>query len=84
MALKKAWMTDEIRNEIQKKNKLYAKASKNKDGKEWEEFKDMRNKVTRLIRDAKNEYNSKNPTKVSHNIFVYRLMFLLVRIKLDV
>ncbi|KAJ8682781.1 hypothetical protein QAD02_018573 [Eretmocerus hayati] len=59
--LKKPWMTDEIRTEIQKKNRLYAKAKKNKDAKEWEEFKDLRNKVTRMIRDAKNEYLAKNP-----------------------
>lgn len=56
LELKKPWMTDEIRSEIQKKNKLYAKAKKNKDAKEWGEFKDLRNKVTRMIRDAKNEY----------------------------
>ncbi|XP_043271031.1 uncharacterized protein [Venturia canescens] len=61
LEMKKPWMTDEIRNEIQKKNKLYAKGRKNKDAKEWEEFKDLRNKVTRMIRDAKNEYLAKNP-----------------------
>ncbi|XP_003424627.2 nuclear fragile X mental retardation-interacting protein 1 isoform X1 [Nasonia vitripennis] len=61
LELKKPWMTDEIRSEIQKKNKLYAKAKKNKDAKEWEEFKDLRNKVTRMIRDAKNEFLAKNP-----------------------
>lgn len=63
-------MTDEIRGEIQRKNKLYAKAKKNKDAKEWEEFKDLRNKVTRMIKDAKNEYFSKNPDQVCP-YFVY-------------
>ncbi|XP_015178285.1 PREDICTED: nuclear fragile X mental retardation-interacting protein 1-like isoform X2 [Polistes dominula] len=61
LELKKPWMTDEIRSEIQKKNKLYAKAKKNKDAKEWGEFKDIRNKVTRMIRDAKNDYLAKHP-----------------------
>ncbi|KAL6258607.1 hypothetical protein P5V15_010561 [Pogonomyrmex californicus] len=61
LELKKPWMTDEIRNEIQRKNKLYAKAKKNKDAGEWKEFKDLRNKVTRMIRDAKNEYLAKHP-----------------------
>ncbi|XP_076302471.1 FMR1-interacting protein NUFIP1 [Lasioglossum baleicum] len=61
LELKKPWMTDEIRSEIQKKNKLYAKAKKNKDAKEWEEFKDLRNKVTRMIREAKNDYLTKHP-----------------------
>ncbi|XP_053995760.1 FMR1-interacting protein NUFIP1-like isoform X1 [Hylaeus anthracinus] len=61
LELKKPWMTDEIRSEIQKKNKFYAKAKKNKDAKEWEEFKDLRNKVTRMIRDAKNDYLAKHP-----------------------
>ncbi|XP_012286944.1 nuclear fragile X mental retardation-interacting protein 1 [Orussus abietinus] len=65
LELKKPWMTDEIRNEIQKKNKLYAKAKKNKDAKEWEEFKDLRNKVTRMIRDAKNEYLAKHPEQAN-------------------
>ncbi|XP_044007895.1 nuclear fragile X mental retardation-interacting protein 1-like isoform X2 [Aphidius gifuensis] len=63
--LKKPWMTDEIRSEIQKKNKLYAKAKKNKDAKEWDEFKDLRNKVTRMIRDAKNDYLIKNPDQAA-------------------
>ncbi|EZA60852.1 hypothetical protein DMN91_008060 [Ooceraea biroi] len=61
LELKKPWMTDDIRNEVQKKNKLYAKAKKNKNAVEWEEFKDLRNKVTRMIRDAKNEYFAKHP-----------------------
>ncbi|XP_011883131.1 PREDICTED: nuclear fragile X mental retardation-interacting protein 1 [Vollenhovia emeryi] len=61
LELKKPWMTDEIRNEIQRKNKLYAKAKKNKEAVEWEEFKDIRNRVTRMIRDAKNEYLAKHP-----------------------
>ncbi|XP_033329082.1 FMR1-interacting protein NUFIP1 isoform X2 [Megalopta genalis] len=61
LELKKPWMTDEIRSEIQKKNKLYAKSKKNKDAKEWEEFKDLRNKVTRMIREAKNDYLAKHP-----------------------
>lgn len=67
LELKKPWMTDEIRSEIQKKNKLYAKAKKNKgdkDAKEWEEFKDLRNKVTRLIKEAKTAYFAKNPEQV--------------------
>ncbi|XP_014484087.1 PREDICTED: DNA-binding protein K10-like isoform X2 [Dinoponera quadriceps] len=64
LELKKPWMTDEIRTEIQKKNKLYAKAKKNKDAVEWEEFKDLRNKVTRMIRDAKNEYLTKHPEQL--------------------
>lgn len=69
-------MTDEIRSEIQKKNKLYAKAKKNKDAKEWEEFKDLRNKVTRMIRDAKNDYLAKHPEQVSfHLIFVHILVY---------
>ena len=71
LELKKPWMTDEIRNEIQKKNKLYAKAKKNKDAKEWEEFKDLRNKVTRMIRDAKNDYLAKHPEQVSFSFNFY-------------
>ncbi|XP_012219687.2 FMR1-interacting protein NUFIP1 isoform X1 [Linepithema humile] len=59
--LKKPWMTDEIRNEIQKKNKLYAKAKKSKILADWTEFKDMRNKVTKMIREAKSDYVAKHP-----------------------
>ncbi|XP_058791800.1 FMR1-interacting protein NUFIP1-like [Phymastichus coffea] len=61
LELKKPWMTEEIRTEIQKKNKLYAKAKKNKDTNEWKEFKHFRNKVIRMIRNAENEYYAKNP-----------------------
>lgn len=68
-------MTDEIRNEIQRKNKLYAKAKKNKDAVEWEEFKDLRNKVTRMIRDAKNEYLAKHPEQVSFFCLYYAKFF---------
>lgn len=67
-------MTDEIRSEIQKKNKLYAKAKKNKDAKEWGEFKDLRNKVTRMIRDAKNEYLAKHPEQVT----IFRFIFIQI------
>jgi NAD-dependent DNA ligase len=63
-------MTDEIRNEVQKKNKLYAKAKKNRNAVEWEEFKDLRNKVTRMIRDVKNEYFAKHPEQVFFIIVV--------------
>ena len=69
-------MTDEIRNEIQKKNKLYAKAKKNKDAKEWDEFKDLRNKVTRMIRDAKNDYLAKNPEQVCTFPIIFMAFFL--------
>lgn len=65
LELKKPWMTNEIRSEIQKKNKLYAKAKKSQDAVEWKEFKDLRNKVTRMIRDAKNEYLLEHPEQVS-------------------
>ncbi|XP_029174879.1 LOW QUALITY PROTEIN: nuclear fragile X mental retardation-interacting protein 1-like [Nylanderia fulva] len=60
--IKKPWMTDEIRHEIQKKTRLYLRAKKiKKNTVEWQEFRDTRNKVTRMIRDAKNEYLAKHP-----------------------
>lgn len=69
-------MTDAIRTEIQKKNKLYTKARKSKDAKEWESFKDLRNKVTRMIRDAKNEYIEKHP----ENKVFYKLLKLFFKL----
>lgn len=63
-------MTDEIRNEIQKKNKLYVRAKKSKSAAEWDEFKDIRNKVTRMIRDAKNEFLSKHPEQVFFSLYI--------------
>lgn len=66
-------MTDEIRNEIQKKNKLYSKAKKSKISADWEEFKDMRNKVTKMIREAKSEYVANHPEQVS---FFFSLLCL--------
>lgn len=78
--MKKPWMTNEIRSVIQKKNKLYAKAKKNKDAKEWEEFKDLRNKVTRMIRDAKSEYFTKHPDQVflNFNYFFSNLVSIFI------
>lgn len=66
-------MTDEIRHEIQKKTRLYLKAKKyqNKNTVEWQEFRDTRNKVTRMIRDAKNEYFAKHPEQVSFLSVLY-------------
>lgn len=61
-------MTDEIQNEIQKKNKLYTKAKKTKTPADWEEFKEMRNKVTKMIREAKSEYVAKNSEQVSFSL----------------
>lgn len=56
-------MSDEIRAEIQKKNKQHAKAKKAKDPQAWEEFKNLKNKVTKMIRDARAEYLAKNPSE---------------------
>ena len=74
LELKKPWMTGEIRNEIQKKNKLYAKL---KNAKEWGEFKDLRNKVTKMIRDAKNDYLTKNSEQVCTSAIKYLCRFFV-------
>ncbi|KAB7503362.1 hypothetical protein Anas_07264 [Armadillidium nasatum] len=63
--LNKPWVTEAIKNEILKKHKLHQKAKKARSKKEWNElweaFKEHRNKVTTMLREAKLEYIGAHP-----------------------
>lgn len=59
--MNKPWVTDGMKNEIMKKHKLHQKAKKTKSKEDWDEFKEQRNKVTTMLREAKLEYIGAHP-----------------------
>lgn len=63
--MNKPWVTEGMKNEIIKKHKLHQKAKKTKSKEDWDEFKEQRNKVTTMLREAKLEYIGAHPEEVS-------------------
>jgi len=59
--MNKPWVTDAMKNEIMKKHKLHQKAKKSKLREDWDAFKEQRNKVTTMLREAKLEYIGAHP-----------------------
>lgn len=59
--MNKPWVTEGMKNEIMKKHKLHQKAKKTKSKADWDEFKEQRNKVTTMLREAKLEYIGAHP-----------------------
>ena len=68
------WFSNEISQEIKKRDMLLKKARKSQTESDWSEFKRVKNKVTELIRDTKSNYfkqkvsESKNNTKKLWNL----------------
>lgn len=67
-----------MKNEILKKHKLHQKAKKARTKEDWEIFKEHRNKVTTMLREAKLEYIGAHPEEVFINIqtLIFYLHFL--------
>lgn len=61
MEMNKPWVTDAMKNEIMKKHKLHQKAKKSKLREDLDIFKEQRNKVTTMLREAKLEYIGAHP-----------------------
>lgn len=59
--MNKPWVTEAMKNEIMKKHKLHQKAKKTKSKEDWDGFKEQRNKVTTMLREAKLEYIGAHP-----------------------
>lgn len=59
--MNKPWVTEAMKNEIMKKHKLHQKAKKTKNKDDWDAFKEQRNKVTTMLREAKLEYIGAHP-----------------------
>lgn len=59
--MNKPWVTEGMKNEIMKKHKLHQKAKKTKSKDDWDAFKEQRNKVTTMLREAKLEYIGAHP-----------------------
>jgi len=57
----KPWVTEEMREEIKKKHEMHAASRKSEDPKDFEAFKEQRNKVTAMLRAAKLEYIGNHP-----------------------
>ena len=54
------WITNEIKNEITKRNKLFREWTVSSTDDNKEKFKNQRNKVTAMIKKAKRESNIQN------------------------
>ena len=61
------WITNEIIQQIKIKEKLYKKSLTKKDPSHWIKFKSHRNKVTRLIEEAKRNYYKLEIDKTKSN-----------------
>lgn len=57
-------MTEAMKNEIQKKHRLYQKAKQSNAQTDWDEFKEQRNRVAVMIKEAKLEYIGSHPEEV--------------------
>ena len=52
------WITDQIRTLIKQKNYHHKKAQKAGSSNEWTKYRELRNRVTKLIRDSRRNYYS--------------------------
>ena len=52
------WLSTHIRREIRKKNRIHKKAKRYNNPSDWSKFRKIRNKVTDLVRTAKDDYNN--------------------------
>jgi hypothetical protein len=52
------WIIFDIRTLMRKRNFHHKKAQKTKSTDEWDKYRELRNKTTRLIRDAKQDFYS--------------------------
>ena len=75
---KKPWITDELIETMQKRDKLYHKYRRNKNPRTHEQYKASRNNITKMIKETKKEYfkniiksNIKNNKKLWQTINIY-------------
>ncbi|XP_044727535.1 uncharacterized protein DDB_G0283697-like isoform X2 [Chrysoperla carnea] len=62
--LSKPWVTDELREEIKKKDELLKKAQETNKNEDWEPYKTQRDKCVKMYQTAKAEYVGKHPEEV--------------------
>ena len=60
-----AWLTNEIRKLIRKKNRIYNKAKRLNKPADWNKFRKIRNDVTSLVRKARDAYQDKLVSRLS-------------------
>lgn len=61
----KPWMTTTIRKHMRQRNRLYHKAKLKNSTFHWQKFKNKRNEVVELVRQAKQDYKKKLQTSLS-------------------
>lgn len=61
----KPWMTNEIRKCMRQRNRLYNKAKRTRQTSHWQKYKDKRNEIVDIIREAKSDYNKKLEEKIA-------------------
>jgi hypothetical protein len=60
-----AWLTNEIRKLIRKKNRIHNKAKRLNKPADWNKFRKIRNDVTSLVRKARDAYQDKLVSRLS-------------------
>jgi hypothetical protein len=60
-----AWLTNEIRKLIRKKNRIHNKAKRLNKPADWNKFRKIRNDVTSLVRKARDVYQDKPVSRLS-------------------
>lgn len=65
MEFNKPWINEELKNEIFKKHKYHQRARKTKKPDAWDSFREQRNKVTAMLREAKLTHEGKDPEAMS-------------------
>ena len=61
----KPWMTNNIRRHIRKRRRIHKKAKCSNNETDWTLFRNQRNHVTSLIRQAKTDYDDRICTKIN-------------------
>ena len=64
----KPWMTNTIRRHIRKRRKIHKKAKRSNNETDWTLFRNQRNHVTSLIRQAKTDYHERICKKINTDI----------------
>ena len=64
----KPWMTNTIRRHIRKRRRIHKKAKRSNNETDWTLFRNQRNHVTSLIRQAKTDYHDRSCKKINTDI----------------
>lgn len=65
------WISNEIRSQMIERDKVYRRYIRTKNSETWEIYRELRNRVKRLLRDSRNKFfqNCLQPAKSSKNLW---------------